>query len=87
MARGATEHESSEYVELIKKLEVAQESDVVEQALAAAHEHLQGSEELRFVQILAGIVAARLERARGDLARLTEKFRRQPSPEPTVPSE
>jgi GAF domain-containing protein len=34
-----------------------------------------GSEELRFMETLAGIVAARVERARGDLARLTEKFR------------
>lgn len=35
-----------------------------------------GADELRFMQILAGIVATRLERARGDLARLTERFRR-----------
>lgn len=34
-----------------------------------------GSEELRFMQTLAGIVATRVERARGDLARLTERFR------------
>jgi GAF domain-containing protein len=33
-------------------------------------------EELRFMQILAGIVATRVERAQGDLARLTERFRR-----------
>ena len=32
-------------------------------------------EDLRFMQTLAGIVAARVERARGDLARLTERFR------------
>jgi GAF domain-containing protein len=37
-----------------------------------------GSEELRFMQTLAGIVAARVERARGDLARLTERFRAAP---------
>jgi len=35
-----------------------------------------GPEELRFMQTLAGIVAARLDRVRGDLARLTERFRR-----------
>jgi GAF domain-containing protein len=35
-----------------------------------------GADELRFMQILAGIVATRLERARGDLARLTERFRK-----------
>lgn len=35
-----------------------------------------GAEELRFMNTLAGIVAARLDRARGDLARLTERFRR-----------
>src|SRR6201987_5914711 len=35
-----------------------------------------GAHQLRFMQILAGIVATRLERARGDLARLTERFRR-----------
>jgi GAF domain-containing protein len=173
--REATEHEPSEYVELLEKLEAAQESDVVEQALSAAREHLGmdaayvttidprhqtiqailgdpdlaaryqdsvlpieqsycirmlngeipnvvsdtraqpalqdmavtaeigayvgvpvtlsdgrvhgtlccvsrepkdgiGADELRFMQILAGIVATRLERARGDLARLTERF-------------
>ena len=171
---GATDR--SEYAELIEKLEAAQETDVVEQALAAAREHLGmdasyittidarsqtihaivgdtdvaarytgtvfpleqtycmrmltgeipnivpdtraepsisgldvtrefhayvgvpvklsdgrvhgtlccvsrqprtglGSEELRFMHTLAGIVAARVERARGELARLTERFR------------
>ena len=34
-----------------------------------------GEEERRFMQILAGIVAARVERARGDVVRLTEGFR------------
>jgi GAF domain-containing protein len=34
-----------------------------------------GSEDLRFMQTLAGIVAARVEQARGDLARLTARFR------------
>ena len=33
-----------------------------------------GSEDLRFMQTLAGIVATRVERARGDLARLTARF-------------
>ena len=33
-----------------------------------------GEDELRFMQVLAGIVAARIEQARGDLARLTERF-------------
>lgn len=174
MDTGATAR--SDYAELIEKLEAAQETDVVEQALAAAHQHLGmdasyittidahnqtihaisgdadaaarytgtvfpleqtycmrmlngdipsivpdtraepaikdlevtqefhayvgvpvrlsdghvhgtlccvsrqpraglGSEDLRFMQTLAGIVAARVEQARGDLARLTEKFR------------
>lgn len=173
MDRRATE--LSEYAELIEKLESAQESEVVEQALAAAHEHLGmdasyittidarhqtihamsgdadvtarytgtvfaleqtycmrmlsgeipnivpdtraepaiseldvtrefhayvgvpvrlsdgrvhgtlccvsreprsglGSEELRFMEILAGIVATRVERVRGDLARLAKRF-------------
>lgn len=34
-----------------------------------------GPDELRFMHTLAGIVAARLDRVRGDLARLTERFR------------
>jgi len=34
-----------------------------------------GSEDLRFMQVLAGIIAARVEQARGDMARLTERFR------------
>jgi len=33
-----------------------------------------GSEDLRFMQVLAGIVAARVEQARGDMARLTARF-------------
>jgi GAF domain-containing protein len=44
-----------------------------------------GEDELRFMQVLAGIVAARIERARGDLARLTESFRRSAPTEPEVP--
>jgi GAF domain-containing protein len=172
-ARG--DREASDYVELLRKLEAAQESDVVEQALTAAREHLSmdaayvttmdsahqtiyaivgereavgryqdsvlpveqtfcmrmlngdipnavadtraqpalrglaatqefgayvgvpvklsdgrvhgtlccvsreprahmGAEELRFMHVLAGIVAARVEQARGDLARLTARF-------------
>jgi GAF domain-containing protein len=48
--------------------------------------HGLGAEELRFMQTLAGIVATRVERARGDLARLTERFRRPASPpDPEVP--
>lgn len=47
-----------------------------------------GSEDLRFMRTLAGIVAVRVERARGDLASLTERFRRPPSPpEPEMPPE
>jgi GAF domain-containing protein len=34
-----------------------------------------GEEELRFMQVLAGIIAARIDRAEGDLARLTERLR------------
>jgi GAF domain-containing protein len=172
-----TQHESSEYVELLEKLKAAQESDVVEQALSAARERLGmqaayittidsehqtvhailgdpgfaeryqdsvlpieqtycmrmlsgdvpnvvadtraepalrdlavtreigayvgvpvtlpdgrvhgslccvsrepkdgiGAGELRFMQVLADILATRLERARGDLAQLTERFRK-----------
>jgi GAF domain-containing protein len=179
---GDTRREASEYVELLQKLEAAQESDVIEHALAAARERLGmdaayvttidsqhqtihavvgdrdavagyqgsvvpieqtfcmrmligeipnvvpdthahpalrdlaatrefgayvgvpvtlsdgrihgtlccvsrdaksgiGAEELRFMQILAGIVAARVDRVRGDLARLTERFR---SAQPTT---
>jgi GAF domain-containing protein len=33
-----------------------------------------GSEDLRFMQVLAGIIAARVEQARGDMARLTARF-------------
>jgi GAF domain-containing protein len=32
-------------------------------------------EDLRFMQVLAGIIAARLEKVRGDMARLTARFR------------
>ena len=35
-----TEGERSEYAELVRRLEAAQESDVVEQALSAARDHL-----------------------------------------------
>jgi GAF domain-containing protein len=35
-----------------------------------------GDDELQFMRILAGIVANRLDQVRGDLARLTERFRR-----------
>jgi GAF domain-containing protein len=186
--RGATEQHASDYDDLLEKLEAAQESDVVEQALAAAREHLGmdaayvttidsrhqtihailgepevaeryqdsvlpieqtycmrmlngdipnvvpdtrsqpalhdlavtreigayvgvpvrlsdgrvhgtlcavsrepkdgiGADELRFMQILAGIVATRLERARGDLARLTERFRRTRRAQAGLPAE
>ncbi len=186
MERGATEREPTEYAQLVEKLEAAQESDVVEQALAAAQQHLNmdasyittiddrhqtihalfgdedavaryqgtvfpveqtycmrmlngeipnvvpdtpqepairdlpvtrefhayvgvpvkladgrvhgtlccvsrrpredlGPEELRFMQILAGIVGTRLDRVRGDLGRLTERFRRGRSAEPAMP--
>jgi GAF domain-containing protein len=34
-----------------------------------------GSEELRFMHVLANIVAARVEQVRGDVARLTARFR------------
>jgi GAF domain-containing protein len=34
-----------------------------------------GPEELRFMQVLAGIIAARLEQVQGDMARLTARFR------------
>jgi GAF domain-containing protein len=46
-----------------------------------------GSEELRFMRTLAGIVAARVDAVRGDLARLTERFRRPPAPEPELQPE
>ncbi len=186
MERGAAEQ--SEYFELIEKLEAAQESDVVEQALAAAQERLGmdasyittidarhqtihailgdpdtaaryqgtvfpleqtfcmrmlggeipnivpdtraepslsdldtarefhayigvpvtlsdgsvhgtlccvsreprtglGPEDLRFMRTLAGIIATRVERVRGDLARLTERFRSAPRPEAEMPPE
>ena len=188
MQRGATQPGQSDYDDLLQKLEAAQESDVVEQALAAAREHLGmdaayvttidsrnqtiqailgepavaeryqdsvipieqtycvrmlngdipnvvpdtraqpalhdlpatreigayvgvpvrlsdgrvhgtlcavshdpqegiGADELRFMQILAGIVATRLERARGDLARMTERFRKARKPPPGLPTE
>jgi GAF domain-containing protein len=34
-----------------------------------------GEDELRFMQVLAGIIAARIERAQGNLARLTERLK------------
>ena len=34
-----------------------------------------GPEDLRFMQVLAGIIAARLEQVKGDMARLTARFR------------
>jgi GAF domain-containing protein len=34
-----------------------------------------GAEDLRFMQVLAGIIAARVERAQGDMARLTARFK------------
>lgn len=34
-----------------------------------------GPEDLRFMQVLAGIIAARVEQAQGDMARLTARFR------------
>ncbi len=40
-----------------------------------------GADELRFMNTLAGIVATRLDKARGDLVRLTERFRRDASSE------
>jgi GAF domain-containing protein len=47
-----------------------------------------GEEERRFMQILAGIVAARVEHARGDVVRLTEGFRKSRRPKkPEVPVE
>ena len=183
MERGAREREPVEYAELIEKLEAAQESDVVEQALAAAQQHLNmdasyittidarhqtihaifgdddaaaryqgtvfpveqtycmrmlsgeipnivpdtrlepaisdlavtrefhayvgvpvtladgrvhgtlccvsrepreglGDEELHFMQTLAGIVAARVDRVRGDVARLTARFGAQKGARP-----
>ena len=33
-----------------------------------------GPDEVRFMQVLANIIAARVERVRGDIARLTERF-------------
>jgi GAF domain-containing protein len=35
-----------------------------------------GPDEVRFMQVLADIVAARVDRVHGDIARLTERFRR-----------
>lgn len=35
-----------------------------------------GPEEVRFMQVLADIVAARVEQVHGDMARLTERFKR-----------
>jgi GAF domain-containing protein len=36
------------------------------------------SEELRFMEVLSGIVAARIEQARGDMAKLTSRFSSPP---------
>jgi hypothetical protein len=33
-----------------------------------------GPEDLRFMQVLAGTIAARLEQVQGDVARLTARF-------------
>jgi GAF domain-containing protein len=38
-----------------------------------------GEDELRFVQVLAGIVAARIEKAQGNLARLTKRLKSRPA--------
>ena len=46
-----------------------------------------GAGDLRFMQVLAGIVATRVERARGDLSRLTERFRRPADPEAALPAD
>ena len=46
-----------------------------------------GPEDLRFIQILASIVATRVERVRGDMARLTERFRRAPGADAGLPSD
>jgi GAF domain-containing protein len=37
-----------------------------------------GPDEVRFMQVLADIVAARVDQAHGDIARLTERFKGQP---------
>lgn len=37
-----------------------------------------GPEELRFMRVLAGIIAAQIDRAKTNLARLTERFRAAP---------
>jgi GAF domain-containing protein len=36
-----------------------------------------GEDELRFMHVLAGIIAARIERAQGNLARLTERLKKR----------
>lgn len=41
-----------------------------------------GEQELRFMQVLAGIVATRVERARGELAGRTERLKSRPGHDP-----
>jgi len=151
MERGDARHASNDFAEMLRRIEVAQEQDVVEQALTAARERLcmdaayittidprqqtidalvgdtaamglseglvvpieqtycrhmlsgdmpnivpntrvepavrdlccassqpkdgLGDEELRFMQVLAGIIATRVDQAEGDVARLLARRR------------